>query len=292
MEKVLKGIPVAKAIYNDLNKQIGILYNKGVIPKLAVFKIGNDPSSAYYVANIQKRAKQVGIHVEIMQYETDSSEKEIINDIQKANNNPNIHGIMIQLPLPERFNQNNLILQIAPNKDIDGLHPMNAGKLILDQECFIPCTPSAIMELLHYYEITIEGAQIVIIGRSSIVGIPLLHLLVQKKSNANATVTLCHSKTRNIKDISRKAEIVIVAIGKPEFIDHTYLSRTSIVIDVGINEFFDAKSNKNSIVGDVFYEDVFSKVRAITPVPGGIGSITTASLLKNVTQASRNQSMI
>jgi len=166
-------------------------------------------------------------------------QEELINAIQKANRDPKIHGIMLQLPLPKQFDQNKVILQIDPRKDIDGLHPINAGKLILGQKCFVPCTPSAVMEMFNYYKIPTEGARVVIIGRSAIVGLPLFNLLVQKQDGANATVTLCHSRSKNIQEISKYADILIVAIGKPQFIDHTYISSKTIVIDVGINEIYD-----------------------------------------------------
>ncbi|HHE39980.1 MAG TPA: bifunctional 5,10-methylenetetrahydrofolate dehydrogenase/5,10-methenyltetrahydrofolate cyclohydrolase, partial [Candidatus Cloacimonetes bacterium] len=189
-------------------------------------------------------------------------------------------------PLPEQFDKNKVVIQIDPAKDIDGLHPVNVGRLVLGQKCFIPSTPSAVMELLKYYKIPTEGARIVIIGRSAIVGLPLLNLLVQKKDSANATVTLCHSRSKNIQEISKNADILIIAIGKSRFVDHTYISSRSIVIDVGINEIYDTDTKTNIYVGDVFYQDVLSTVQAITPVPGGIGTITTASLLKNVVEAS------
>jgi len=285
MEKILNGKPVAKAIYQELNEKVAILYDKGIIPRLCVFKVGRDPASEYYVQNIQRRAQKIGVLVNVITYEDLIPQEELIDGIQKANTNPKIHGIMLQLPLPEQYDQNEIVLHIDSRKDIDGLHPVNAGKLILGQKCFVPCTPSAVMELLHYYKIPTEGARVVIIGRSSIVGLPLFNLLVQKKDGANATVTLCHSRSKNIQEISKEADILIVAIGKPRFVDHTYISSKSIVIDVGINEIYDTDAKTNIFVGDVFYQDVFSTVQAVTPVPGGIGTITTASLLKNVVEA-------
>jgi len=288
MEKILYGNPVAKAIYQELKEKVAVLYNKGIIPRLCVFKAGNDPASEYYVRNIQKRAQKIGVLADVITFENLAPQEELINAIQKANRDPKIHGIMLQLPLPKQFDQNKVILQIDPRKDIDGLHPINAGKLILGQKCFVPCTPSAVMEMFNYYKIPTEGARVVIIGRSAIVGLPLFNLLVQKQDGANATVTLCHSRSKNIQEISKYADILIVAIGKPQFIDHTYISSKTIVIDVGINEIYDTDAKTNIFVGDVFYHDVFSTVKAITPVPGGIGTITTASLLKNVIEASQS----
>ncbi len=287
MEKLLDGKPVAKAIYQKLTEEVAVLYDKGIIPRLCVFKVGNDPASEYYTQNIQKKAQKIGVLADVISYEDLASQEELIDGIQKANKDPKIHGIMLQLPLPVQFDQNKIVLDIAPNKDIDGLHPINAGKLIKGQNCFVPCTPSAVMELLHFYKIPTEGARVVIIGRSPIVGLPLFNLLVQKKDGANATVTICHSRSKNLQEISKDADILIVAIGKSRFIDHTYISRKSIVIDVGINEIYNTDTKTNNYVGDVFYQDVFSTVQAITPVPGGIGTITTASLLKNVVEASK-----
>ncbi|MCD6328872.1 MAG: bifunctional 5,10-methylenetetrahydrofolate dehydrogenase/5,10-methenyltetrahydrofolate cyclohydrolase [Candidatus Cloacimonetes bacterium] len=286
MEKILDGKPVAKAIYQELKEKVAILYDKGIIPRLSVFKVGNDPASDFYVQNIQKRAQKIGVLADVITFETFIPEEELINGIQKANKDPKINGIMLQMPLPEQFDKNKVVIQIDPAKDIDGLHPVNVGRLVLGQKCFIPSTPSAVMELLKYYKIPTEGARIVIIGRSAIVGLPLLNLLVQKKDSANATVTLCHSRSKNIQEISKNADILIIAIGKSRFVDHTYISSRSIVIDVGINEIYDTDTKTNIYVGDVFYQDVLSTVQAITPVPGGIGTITTASLLKNVVEAS------
>jgi len=286
MEKILDGKPVAKAIYQELKEKVAILYDKGIIPRLSVFKVGNDPASDFYVQNIQKRAQKIGVLADVITFETFIPEEELINGIQKANKDPKINGIMLQIPLPEQFDKNKVVIQIDPAKDIDGLHPVNVGRLVLGQKCFIPSTPSAVMELLKYYKIPTEGARIVIIGRSAIVGLPLLNLLVQKKDSANATVTLCHSRSKNIQEISKNADILIIAIGKSRFVDHTYISSRSIVIDVGINEIYDTDTKTNIYVGDVFYQDVLSTVQAITPVPGGIGTITTASLLKNVVEAS------
>jgi len=287
MEKILDGKPVAKAIYQELADEVSILYDKGIIPRLCVFKVGNDPASEYYTQNIQKKAQKIGVLADVISFEDHAPQEELIDGIQKANKDPKIHGIMLQMPLPRQFDQSKIILGIDPSKDIDGLNPINAGKLILGQKCFVPCTPSAVMELLHFYKIPTEGARVVIIGRSAIVGLPLFNLLVQKKDGANATVTVCHSRSKNLQDISRDADILIVAIGKSRFVDHTYISRKSIVIDVGINEIYDTDTKANIYVGDVFYQDVFSTVQAITPVPGGIGTITTASLLKNVVEASK-----
>jgi len=287
MEKILDGKPVAKAIYKKLKEEVAVLYDKGIIPRLCVFKVGNDPASEYYTQNIQKKAQKIGVLADVISYEDLAPQEELIDGIQKANKDPKIHGIMLQMPLPVQFDQNKIVLEIDPYKDIDGLHPINAGKLIIGQNCFVPCTPSAVMELLHFYKIPTEGARIVIIGRSPIVGLPLFNLLVQKKDGANATVTVCHTRSKNLQEISKQADILIVAIGRSRFVDHTYISRKSIVVDVGINEIYNTDTKTNIYVGDVFYQDVFSTVQAITPVPGGIGTITTASLLKNVVEASK-----
>ncbi|MBN2017133.1 MAG: bifunctional 5,10-methylenetetrahydrofolate dehydrogenase/5,10-methenyltetrahydrofolate cyclohydrolase [Candidatus Cloacimonetes bacterium] len=287
MDKILDGRPVAKEIYQELKEEVAQLYDKGIIPRLSVFKVGNDPASEYYVQNIQKKAKKIGVVVDILNFVVNTSQDMIIAEIQKANKDPKVHGIMLQMPLPKHLNQNDVVMQIDPRKDIDGLHPINMGKLVLGQDCFVASTPAAVMELIHYYNIPTKGNRVVIIGRSNIVGLPLFHLLVQKNAGADATVTVCHSRSTNLQKIALEADILIVAIGKPKFVDHAYVSSNSNVIDVGINEVYDADAETNLFVGDVNYIDVFPIVKAITPVPGGVGTITTASLLKNVVRASK-----
>lgn len=283
----MDGRPVARAIYQELKEEVAQLYDKGIIPRLSVFKVGNDPASEYYVQNIQKKAKKIGVVVDILNFVENTPQDMIIAEIQKANKDPKVHGIMLQMPLPKQLNQNDVVMQIDPRKDIDGLHPINMGKLVLGQDCFVASTPAAVMELIHYYKIPTKGNRVVIIGRSNIVGLPLFHLLVQKNAGADATVTVCHSRSTNLQKIALEADILIVAIGKPKFVDHTYVSSNSKVIDVGINEVYDADAETNIFVGDVNYIDVFPIVKAITPVPGGVGTITTASLLKNVVRASK-----
>lgn len=288
MEQILKGTPVAKQILSQLTNDIALLYDKGVIPRMVVFQVGHDPASDFYIQSIQKKGSKIGAHVNIIKLSSDITQDDLIKNIQRANKDSTIHGIMLQLPLPEAFEQNDVVFVIDPNKDIDGLHPLNAGKLMLGQDGFVPCTPAAVLELLKFYDINTVGSNIVILGRSTIVGKPLMNLLVQKNNQGNATVTMSHSRTKNIREITKKADIVIVAIGKAEFVDQTFLSSHSIVIDVGINEIYDKISDSRRYVGDVDFEEAKDFVSAITPVPGGVGTVTTASLLKNLVKAAHN----
>lgn len=288
MEQILKGTPVAKQILSQLTNDIALLYDKGVIPRMVVFQVGHDPASDFYIQSIQKKGSKIGAHVNIIKLSSDITQDDLIKNIQRANKDSTIHGIMLQLPLPEAFEQNDVVFVIDPNKDIDGLHPLNAGKLMLGQDGYVPCTPAAVLELLKFYDINTVGSNIVILGRSTIVGKPLMNLLVQKNNQGNATVTMSHSRTKNIREITKKADIVIVAIGKAEFVDQTFLSSHSIVIDVGINEIYDKISDSRRYVGDVDFEEAKDFVSAITPVPGGVGTVTTASLLKNLVKAAHN----
>jgi len=285
MEHLLKGAPVTKEILSELTSNITDLYDMGIIPRMVVFQVGHDPASDFYIQSIQKKGSKIGAHIKVINLSSSITQEELIRNIHRANKDNAIHGIMLQLPLPEAFDQNKLVFAIDPNKDIDGLHPLNAGKLMLGQDCFVPCTPAAVLEIMKFYEINTIGASIVILGRSTIVGRPLMNLLIQKNDQGNATITICHSRTKNIREITNKADVLIVAIGKPDYVDKSYLSNNSIVIDVGINEIYDKTTGSRKYVGDVDFDGVKDFVKAITPVPGGVGTITTATLLKNLIKA-------
>lgn len=253
-----------------------IVEQRGLTPTLCIINIGDDPASQIYVRNKEKACNEVGIECIIKHFEANVSEQEVLNYINDANNNPSVDALMVQLPIPKHLNVDKVINSIAPEKDVDGLTYINAGKLQHNiTDAFIPCTPLGIVKLLKYYNIELRGKHCVVIGRSNIVGKPLAELLI----NEDATVTVCHSKTKDLCDITRDADIVIAALGKPNFIKGYFIKDGAVVIDVGINR------TKNGLCGDVDFEDVKSKRSYITPVPGGVGPMTVAMLLNNVVLA-------
>ncbi len=269
MEKILKGKPVTENILENLKKQ----QKKR---KLGVFRVGNNPGSSYYLKSIVKKADEVGITVDTLELEERTTEEKIKKSLKAMAKSKKVNGILILKPLPKNININDLIEIIGKDLDVEGMHPYNLGKLLMGYPTIIPSTPGAVLELMKYYDIDTTGKETVIIGRSNIVGKPLANLLLRKAPLGNATVTVCHSRTINIKNISKKADILIVAIGQAEFVTDEFVKEGVIVIDVGTNE----KNGK--MVGDVHFESVNMKAKAITPVPGGVGSITTAMLLSNL----------
>ncbi len=281
MTKKLIAKPLIKQIYADLKTEI---IDNGFAPKLVIILIGEDPAAEYYVQNLVKKGKKVGIEVTTKLFNVDITQTQLLTEIEKLNSDANVHGVMLQKPLPKHLDESEIVMKINPQKDVDGFHPLNVGNLVLDREGFIPSTPNAVLEILKYYEIETSGKNIVVIGRSDIVGKPMANLLLRKNETGNATVTVCHSRTQNLSAIIKQAEIVIAAIGNPLFVKADMLKDGAIVIDVGVNQIEDAKKGYR-YVGDVEYEASFDKVSAITPVPGGVGSVTTAMLLKNVLKA-------
>jgi methylenetetrahydrofolate dehydrogenase (NADP+)/methenyltetrahydrofolate cyclohydrolase len=269
LEKILKGKVVAQSILESVKE-----HSKK--RKLGVLRIGNDPGSSYYLKSIIKKASTVGISVESLELSNDTSALEIKKSLKTMADSKGVNGILILEPLPKNVNITDLIEIIGKELDVEGMHPYNLGKLLMGDPTIIPSTPGAVLELMKYYDIDPTGRNTVIIGRSNVVGKPLANLLLRKAPLGNATITVCHSKTINIKNISRNADILIVAIGQAEFVTGEFVKKGAIVIDVGTNE----KDGK--MVGDVHYESVEKKAKAITPVPGGVGSITTATLLSNL----------
>ena len=247
-------------------------------PCLAVIQIGNDEASNVYISAKQKACSEVGIYLKHIKFDEDSREIEIINKIIELNNDEYVHGILLQLPIPEKFNEENLINYISRNKDVDGLTDINVGKLINNKKCLVSCTPQGIIKLLEESGVSIPGKNVVIVGRSKLVGKPLISLFL----NNDATVTVCHSKTNNLKEFTKNADILVVAVGKKHLITEDMVKKDSVVIDVGINR-IDGK-----LYGDVDYENVKNKVSLITPVPGGVGPMTVAMLLCNVNTVYKN----
>ncbi len=280
MSQIIDGKNLAKNIRESLKDEVKELKNAEIYPKLAVIMVGDDKASKVYVKNKSKACEDVGIAYEEYLLPASTKMQELLELIEKLNNDETIHGILVQSPLPNGLDANEAFRTISPKKDVDGFHPINVGKLSLNQDCFISCTPYGIIKMLESYNIPIEGANAVIIGRSNIVGKPLAKCLLNK----NATVTVCHSKTKNLKEITKNADILIAAIGKPKFVTEDMVKNGATVIDVGINRTDDGK-----LVGDTDFENIKEKVQYITPVPGGVGPMTIAMLMYNVVKAAKQQ---
>ncbi len=277
---LLKGKQVAKAIYKQIDVEIEEL---GENPKLVIVVIGEDSASKFYINNLIKKGAKHKIDVELLKFPADVEEVEILNLIAKLNDDKSVSGIMLQKPFPKHINDDKITSIISPDKDVDGFHPQNIGKLVLGKDGFVPCTPAAVLEVLKFYKIETSGKDIVIVGRSNIVGKPLANLLLRKDSTGNGTITICHSKTKDLAAYTKKADILIAAIGRANFIKENMIKKDCIIIDVGINLI--EKNNVQKYVGDVDYQGCFDTAKMITPVPGGIGTITTSLLLKNVVRA-------
>ncbi|MGO1368298.1 bifunctional methylenetetrahydrofolate dehydrogenase/methenyltetrahydrofolate cyclohydrolase FolD [Senegalia sp. (in: firmicutes)] len=275
--QTINGKEVSKKIREELQNEIDELKEKGITPGLSVIIVGDNPASKTYVKSKDKACKQLGMKSEVHSLDGDVSEEELLNLIDKLNNDETIHGILVQLPLPNHIDEKKVIEKISPNKDVDGFHPINAGKLLVGEDTFIPCTPHGIIKLMESENIDIEGKRAVILGRSNIVGKPISLLLLEK----NATVTICHSKTENLKEITKEADILIAAIGKANFVKSDMVKDGAIVIDVGINR-VDGK-----LVGDVDFDSVNKLNGFITPVPGGVGPMTITMLIYNTVIAAR-----
>ena len=268
---------VKETVKSEVEEFIG---HSGVTPALAVVVVGNDPASAVYVRNKHRACLAVGIASYEYALPEETKEEELLALIGSLNQNPDIHGILVQLPLPRHISEENVLLAIDPKKDVDAFHPMNVGRLVAGNYDFLPCTPAGVMELLRYYKMEIDGKHCVILGRSNIVGKPMAHLMLE----ANATVTVCHSHTKNLAEITRQADILVVAIGRAAFVHADMVKPGAVVIDVGINRMPDG-----SLAGDVATKEVEAVASAITPVPGGVGPMTIAILMKNTLTAAKKQ---
>lgn len=285
--QIIDGKVISAQVRSEISVDVSKLKSdRNIIPKLAVILIGDDAASQVYVRNKQKSALSIGMHAEDYKFSSSDTTESVINLIKDLNNDPYTNGILVQLPLPENFNKEKIIYSINPLKDVDGLHPFNVGLVSLGQPRFIPATPFGISEMLNRANINVEGSNIVIIGRSNIVGIPLGNLFVQKMKNFNSTITICHSRTKNISEYTKNADIVMAAIGSVNFLTIDMVKENSVIIDVGINRVEDnSKKSGFRLVGDVDYESMIGFVKAITPVPGGVGPMTIAMLLKNTYKA-------
>ncbi|MEE8472841.1 MAG: bifunctional methylenetetrahydrofolate dehydrogenase/methenyltetrahydrofolate cyclohydrolase FolD [Dehalococcoidia bacterium] len=283
---IISGTQVAEEIRTELTAKVTALRAKGVIPGLAVVLVGEDPASISYVTGKAKAAQEVGVHEETIRLPADTPEAEVLSLVERLNNDPQFHGILVQLPLPKHIDETKVVLAISPAKDVDAFHPVNVGKLLIGEPDFLPCTPHGVQQLLVRSGNDPGGKHVVIVGRSNIVGKPLLAMLSQKAPGANATVTICHTGTKDMPSFTRQADILIAATGRPRMITADMVKEGVVVIDVGVNRVEDAtKKSGFRLVGDVDFEAVKEKASAITPVPGGVGPMTITMLLVNTVKA-------
>jgi methylenetetrahydrofolate dehydrogenase (NADP+)/methenyltetrahydrofolate cyclohydrolase len=286
--KIISGTETAKAIREELTVEVSELKKKhNVVPGLVTILVGEDPASQSYVSAKNKTAKALGIHSEQITLPADTSEQDLLDTVEKYNKDEKINGILVQLPLPKHINEAKVLFTIDPDKDVDGFHPVNVGKMVLGEQCFLPCTPHGILELLQRSGTETSGAEVVIIGRSNIVGKPLANLMLQKRPAGNATITLCHTRTKDMAFHTKRADIIIAAVGVPKLITGDMVKEGVVVIDVGVNRIGMTDSGKAILAGDVDFDSVKEKAAAITPVPGGVGPMTITMLMKNTVQAAK-----
>ena len=275
---ILSGLEASKALYSSLESRISDLKDHGIIPGLAAVLVGNNPASEIYVKNKTKKFESLGLKTDVFRLEEKVSEDELLSLIARLNNDAYFHGILVQLPLPKHIDSEKVLNAIIPTKDVDGFHPENAGLLSIGKPRFIPCTPKGIMFILKHFNIDLNGKHVVVIGRSNIVGRPI-SILASLKELGNATVTLCHSGTKDLKYFSKQADILVAALGSPQFVDSSYIKEGACLVDVGINRI--EVDGKSKIVGDVNQDSVTGIASSLTPVPKGIGPMTIAMLVEN-----------
>ena len=286
--KIISGTEVAKAIREELKSEVAELKEKhAIVPGLVTILVGEDPASQSYVSAKNKTAHALGIHSEQVTLPADTSEQDLLATVEKYNKDKNIHGILVQLPLPKHINETNILYAIDPAKDVDGFHPVNVGKMVLGEDCFLPCTPHGILELLTRSGVETSGAEVVVIGRSNIVGKPIANLMLQKRKAGNATITLCHTRTKDMAAHCKRADIIIAAVGVPKMVTADMVKDGVVVIDVGVNRIGKTADGKAILAGDVDFDAVKEKASYITPVPGGVGPMTITMLMKNTVQAAK-----
>jgi len=288
MAKIIDGKQIALDIRAELKAQVVKLKLKGITPGIGVILVGADPASISYVTAKEKACGEIGIYSDDNRLPAETSEKELLALVNKMNKDPKINGILVQLPLPKHIDEQKVLLAIDPAKDVDGFHPVNVGKMCVGQKAFLPCTPHGIVQLLIRSGVKLDGAEVVIVGRSNIVGKPLANMLIQKSPTANATVTVCHTRTKDTAAHTRRADIVIAAAGRPNTITADMVKDGVVVIDVGINRIDDSTKKAGfRLVGDVDFEGVSKKASLITPVPGGVGPMTITMLLYNTVESAK-----
>ena len=286
--QIISGTEIAKQIREELKQEIAELKEKhNLTPGLVTVLVGEDPASQVYVGSKVKTCEALGVYSERHDLPADTSEKELLTLIDKLNKDPKIHGILVQLPLPKHINETTVLYAIDPKKDVDGFHPVNVGKLMIGEPDYLPCTPHGIQQLLIRSGVKIDGAEVVVVGRSNIVGKPIANILLQKRKGANATITVCHTGTQDMSFHTKRADILIVAAGKPKAITADMVKEGVVVIDVGVNRIGKTLEGKAILVGDVDFDAVKEKAKAITPVPGGVGPMTIVMLMLNTVKAAK-----
>jgi len=286
--KIIDGKQMAAEIRAELKKEVQILKSKGIVPGLGVILVGDNPASKSYVTAKEKACEETGIFSDDNRLPDSTSQKELLSLVERMNSDPKIHGILVQLPLPKPLDEAEVLLAINPDKDVDGFHPVNVGRMVLGQKAFLPCTPHGVVQLLVRSGVRLKGAHVVVVGRSNIVGKPLANMLIQKNESANATVTVCHTGTKDIGYFTRQADVVVAAAGHPNTITADMIRDGAAVIDVGVNRINDASKKAGfRLVGDVDFDGVSKKAGLITPVPGGVGPMTITMLLYNTVESAK-----
>jgi methylenetetrahydrofolate dehydrogenase (NADP+)/methenyltetrahydrofolate cyclohydrolase len=287
--RIIKGMEIGAQIRAELAVEVKELKSKGITPGLAVVLVGEDPASVSYVSNKAKAAEELGINEQTIRLPANTDEKQVLDIVDRLNADPNVHGILVQLPLPKHMDSEKVLLRMNPDKDVDGFHPQNVGRLMIGNPIFMPCTPAGIQQMLVRTGNDPSGKHVVVCGRSNIVGKPMVNILLQKKPGANATVTVVHTGTKDIGAITRKADILIAAMGAPKVITADMVKDGAVVIDVGVNRVDDPSSPKGfRLVGDVDFDAIKEKAAAITPVPGGVGPMTITMLMVNTVRAAKH----
>lgn len=287
--KIIDGKQIAAQMREELKADVARLKQRGIVPGLGVVLVGENPASVSYVTAKEKACREIGIYSDDNRLPADISQRDLIALISRMNSDPKINGILVQLPLPKHLNESEILFAINPEKDVDGFHPVNVGKMVAGQKSFLPCTPNGVVQLLLRSGVKIEGAEVVIVGRSNIVGKPLANMLIQKSATGNATVTVCHTRTRNLSAHTLRADIIVAAAGCPKAVTADMVKAGAVVIDVGVNRVEDVtKKSGFRLVGDVDFEAVKEKASLITPVPGGVGPMTITMLLYNTVEAAKS----
>jgi methylenetetrahydrofolate dehydrogenase (NADP+)/methenyltetrahydrofolate cyclohydrolase len=285
---IIDGKQVAESMRVELKEEVARLRTMGIVPGLGVVLVGLDPASISYVTAKERACEELGMYSEDNRLPADTSQEELMTLVRKMNADPKINGILVQLPLPSHINEGEVLMAIDPNKDVDGFHPTNVGKMVVGEKAFLPCTPHGVVQLLLRSGVKLEGSHTVIVGRSNIVGKPLMNMLIQKNPTGNATVTVCHTRTKDLAYHTRQADIIVAAAGRPNTITADMVKEGVAVIDVGVNRIEDAtKKSGFRLVGDVDFEGVKEKASFITPVPGGVGPMTITMLMYNTIESAK-----
>jgi len=286
--RIIDGKQIAADIRNELKQTVAALKLQGITPGLGVILVGEDPASKSYVTAKERACEEIGLHSNDNRLPKETTQAQLIALVKKMNADPKINGILVQLPLPKHINESDVLMAIDPSKDVDGFHPVSVGKMMIGEKSFLPCTPHGVIKLLERSGVKTEGAHVVVVGRSNIVGKPVANLLIRKNKNANATVTICHTGTKNLANFTKQADIIIAAAGRPNTITADMVKDGVVIIDVGVNRIEDAtKKNGFRLVGDVDFESLKDKASLITPVPGGVGPMTITMLLFNTVESAK-----